>query len=44
MLDDREYALRCGQNAQKRVNEMYSMPIVWKQLENIWIETALKKN
>lgn len=36
MLNDREFAIRCGLNAQKRVNELYSMPIVWKQLEKIW--------
>lgn len=36
MLDDREYAIRCGKNAQKRVNELYSMPKVWNQLVNIW--------
>lgn len=36
MLDDRDYALQCGKNAQKRVNEMYSMPIIWRQLESIW--------
>ena len=36
MLDDREFALRCGENAQKRVNELYSMPAVWGQLKHIW--------
>lgn len=37
MLDDREYALECGRNAQKRVNDLYSMPKVWSQLETIWL-------
>ena len=36
MLDDKEYALQCGKNAQKRVNEIYSMPTVWHELESIW--------
>lgn len=36
MLNDREYALDCGRNAQKRVNELYSMSIIWRQLEKIW--------
>ncbi len=36
MLNEKEYARNCGMNAQKRVNELYSMPIVWTQLENIW--------
>lgn len=36
MLDDRTFATQCGQNAQKRVNELYSMPKVWEQMVNIW--------
>lgn len=36
MLDDKEYAMQCGQNAQRRVNEMYAMPIVWEQLCEVW--------
>jgi len=36
MLDNRDFALQCGKNAQKRVIEMYSMPIVWRKLESIW--------
>lgn len=36
MLDEREYAIQCGKNAQKRVSEMYSMPVVWHELESIW--------
>jgi len=37
MLDDREYAIQCGLNAQQRVNKLYSMPQVWKQMESIWV-------
>jgi glycosyltransferase involved in cell wall biosynthesis len=40
MLDDRTFAINCGLNAQKRVNEQYSMPIIWKRLIDIWINTA----
>ena len=36
MLNNREYALECGKNAQRRVNELYSMSKVWSQLEAIW--------
>ncbi len=36
MLNDREFALKCGKNAQIRVNKLYSMPIIWNQLESIW--------
>lgn len=36
MLNNREYALECGKNAQRRVNELYSMSKVWNQLEVIW--------
>ncbi|MDD2287404.1 MAG: glycosyltransferase family 4 protein [Bacteroidales bacterium] len=36
MINDREFALRCGRNAQERVNKLYSMPIIWSKLESIW--------
>lgn len=36
MLDCSEYAASCGAKAQKRVKEMYAMPVVWKQLLEIW--------
>lgn len=36
MLEDKEFALQCGENAQKRVTENYSMPVVWSQLNSIW--------
>lgn len=35
-IDNREFALKCGENAKKMVNEKYSMPIVWDQLITIW--------
>ena len=40
MLEDRTFAISCGINAQKRVNEQYSMPAVWNKLTNIWISTV----
>ena len=36
MLNNNEYAEACGQNAQQRVKNCYSMPIVWGLMENIW--------
>lgn len=36
MIDNRKYAEECGRNAQLRVNEYYSMPVVYKQLEHLW--------
>jgi glycosyltransferase involved in cell wall biosynthesis len=36
MLTDRAFANKCGENAQKRVNEMYSMSSIWKQMTEIW--------
>lgn len=41
MLDDRKFAIQCGKNAQKRVNEIYSIPKVWDRMVNIW-ESTLK--
>lgn len=43
MLEDREFAINCGLNAQKRVMQMYSMPIIWKQLEEIWLSITMKE-
>ncbi len=37
MLNDRDYAIQCGQNAQERVNRLYSMPAVWQQMLDIWV-------
>lgn len=42
MLDNRKFALDCGSNAQFRVNELYSMPKIWKQLETIWYSQISK--
>ncbi len=36
MVNDRDYALQCGLNAQKRVKEVYSMDRIWKQMLEIW--------
>lgn len=36
MLDDRAFAQKCGDNAKERVINLYSMPIIWKQLLEIW--------
>ena len=36
MLDDEEFAKRCATNARKRVNEVYSLPSVWRQMTEIW--------
>ena len=41
MLNDRIFAINCGLNAQKRVNELYAMPKVWDRMVNIW-ESTLK--
>ncbi len=39
MLDNKEFASLCGDNACKRVNELYSMDCVWNKLQNIWLGT-----
>ncbi len=39
MLDDSRYALQCGYNARKRVNDLYAMNIVWEKLSQIWQTT-----
>lgn len=36
MLSDPDYAAKCAEYAEKRVNEMYAVPVVWEQLSNIW--------
>ena len=40
MLDDRRYAENCGNNARKRVNDLYSMPKVWARMVEIWKDAA----
>lgn len=37
--DDNNLVSFCSQNAVKRVNELYAMPMVWKQLVDIWTNT-----
>ena len=39
LLNNKEYALQCGRNAQKRVYEMYSIQKVWEQMFQIWINS-----
>ena len=36
MLDDRDFAIQCGKNAKMRVNQLYSMSTIWKNLEVLW--------
>lgn len=36
MLNEPDFAYRCGKNAQNRVKRMYSMSQVWNQLVGIW--------
>lgn len=43
MLDDKTFAYSCGYNAQKRVMDNYSMPIVWDQMCLIWNSVFNKK-
>lgn len=38
MLDNPLYAKFCGDNAQKRVKELYSMPKIWEMLCKVWGE------
>lgn len=37
--DDKDLISFCSQNAIKRVNELYAMPMVWKQLVDTWTKT-----
>lgn len=36
MLDDHDFARQCGENAKRRVNQLYSMPQVWTNLVDTW--------
>lgn len=40
MLNDTKYALQCGNNAQKRVYDCYSIPMVWNKLMSVWEEVS----
>lgn len=42
MLNDLEYAKACGENARKRVIEMYSMSVVWEKMCAIWKNINIK--
>lgn len=42
MLKDKEYSTSCSENVKKRVKEKYSMPIIWKQMCEIWNTTIYK--
>lgn len=39
LINDNNRKAELGMNAAKRVNEMYSMPVVWNRLNKIWKET-----
>lgn len=39
LINNNNRKAELGINAAKRVNEMYSMPVVWNQLNKIWKET-----
>ncbi len=36
MINDKKLASTYGENAKWRVNQIYSMPVVWEQLVRIW--------
>ncbi|WP_262509394.1 hypothetical protein [Tenacibaculum ovolyticum] len=36
MINNRYFAIQPGINAQRRVNELYTMQIVCQNLESIW--------
>lgn len=38
ILHDSELRDRCRKNAVTRVNELYAVPVIWSQLQNIWKE------
>ena len=44
MLNEREFAYKCGVNAQKRVKEMYSIDVIWNQMCKIWNTTIKLQN
>lgn len=43
MLHNPQYAKKCGDNACKRVKEMYSMPVVWDRMCKIWETTQISE-
>lgn len=44
MLNDKEYADACGDNAKIRVRNEYSMPIIWNKLVECWMSVYSKKS
>ena len=36
MIEDKEYAEKCGSGAKQRVNDVYSIEKVWSQLNKVW--------
>ena len=42
LLDNKELANNFGQNAQKRVKNMYSIYVIWRQMCKIWDTTIYK--
>ena len=40
MLNHPDYAKECSQRAKLRVNDLFSMPIVWEQLKSAWYKAA----
>ena len=40
MLSDADFKNECRENVKQRVNERYNMDSVWRQMVNIWNETA----
>ena len=40
MLNHPDYANECSQRAKFRVNDFFSMPIVWEQLKSAWYKAA----
>ncbi len=40
MLEHTSEAIKLGENARSRVNDMYAIPKVWEQLVGIWKEVA----
>ena len=44
VLNNEKLAINMGKRARERVNELYSMPKVWEQMTQIWIELAVQNN
>lgn len=44
MISDPDFSAHCAKNARKRVNELYSVHVVWEQLSNIWRTALCQEN